>query len=33
MGLIKPTVNVYLSSRIPSTPIDPNLKGFEKMPG
>jgi hypothetical protein len=32
-GLIKPTVNVYLSSRIPSTPIDPNLKGFEKMPG
>ena len=31
--LIKPTVNVYLSSRIASTPVDPDLKGFEKMPG
>ena len=31
--LVKPAVNVYMSSRIPSTPIDPELKGFEKMPG
>ncbi len=31
--LIKPAVNVYMSSKIPSTPIDPDLKGFEKMPG
>lgn len=31
--LIKPTVNVYLSSKIASTPVDPALKGFEKMPG
>jgi hypothetical protein len=31
--LVKPGVNVYLDSRIPSTPIDPELKGFPKMPG
>lgn len=31
--LIKPGVNVYLSSKIPSTPVDPELKGFDKMPG
>ncbi len=31
--LVKPTVNVYLSSMIESTPIDPDLKGFPKMPG
>lgn len=31
--LVKPTVNVFMSSRIESTPIDPELKGFEKMPG
>jgi len=31
--LVKPAVNVYLSSKIPSTPIDPELKGFDKMPG
>jgi len=31
--LVKPAVNVYLDSRIPSTPIDPELKGFPKMPG
>lgn len=31
--LVKPGVNVYLDSRIPSTPIDPDLKGFPKMPG
>ena len=30
--LVKPAVNVYLSSRIASTPIDPDLKGFAKMP-
>ena len=31
--LVKPAVNVYLDSRIPSTPVDPALKGFPKMPG
>lgn len=31
--LVKPAANVYLSSRIPSTPVDPELKGFDKMPG
>jgi hypothetical protein len=30
---VKPGVNVYMSSRIESTPIDPNLKAFDKMPG
>jgi hypothetical protein len=32
-SLIKPGINVYLSSKIESTPIDPDLKGFPKMPG
>lgn len=31
--LVKPAVNVYLSSKIESTPVDPELKGFDKMPG
>jgi hypothetical protein len=31
--LVKPAVNVYLSSKIASTPLDPDLKGFDKMPG
>jgi hypothetical protein len=31
-GFVKPGVNVYLSSRIASTPIDMDLKGFDKMP-
>ena len=31
--LVAPTVNVYLGSKIPSTPVDPDIKGFEKMPG
>jgi len=31
--LVKPAVNVFLDSRIESTPIDPALKGFAKMPG
>jgi hypothetical protein len=30
--LVKPTVNVFLDSRIASTPIDAQLKGFPKMP-
>jgi hypothetical protein len=30
---IKPAVNVYLDSKLESTPIDPALKGFPKMPG
>jgi hypothetical protein len=32
-SLVKPAVNVYLSSKIESTPVDLDLKGFEKMPG
>ena len=32
-SLVKPGVNVYLSSKIESTPIDPDLKGFPKIPG
>ena len=31
--LVKPSVNVFLDSKIPSTPIDPELKGFPRMPG
>ncbi len=31
--LVKPAVNLYLSSKIESTPIDPDLKSFPKMPG
>lgn len=31
--LVEPAVNVYLSSKIASTPVNPDLKGFEKMPG
>ncbi len=29
--IVKPVVNVYLSSKILSTPVDPELKGFENM--
>lgn len=29
----KPKVNVYLSSKIPSTPLDPEIPGFDKLPG
>lgn len=32
-SLVKPAVNVYLDSKIESTPVDPDLKGFAKMPG
>lgn len=32
-SIVKPTANVYLDSKIDSTPIDPALKGFPKMPG
>jgi len=32
-SLVKPSVNVFLDSKIESTPIDSNLKGFPKMPG
>ena len=31
--LVKPAVNVFLDSKIASTPVDPELKGFAKMPG
>jgi hypothetical protein len=30
--LVKPVANLFLSSKIDSTPIDPNLKGFPGMP-
>jgi hypothetical protein len=30
---IKPAINVYLDSKLESTPIDPTLKGFPQMPG
>ncbi len=29
----QPKINVYVSSKIESTPLDPNVQGFEKMPG
>lgn len=32
-SLVKPSVNVFLDSKIESTPIDPNVKGFSRMPG
>ena len=32
-ALVEPAFNVYLSSRIPSTPVNPDIKGFDKMPG
>ena len=31
--LVKPAVNVYLNSKIDPTPVDPDLEGFDKMPG
>ncbi len=31
--LVKPSFNVFLDSKIASTPVDPQLKGFAKMPG
>lgn len=31
--LVKPAVNVFMDSRIPSTPIDASLKAFPGMPG
>jgi len=30
--LVKPARNVYVSSKIPSTPLDPDLPASEKMP-
>ena len=30
---VKPQANVYKSSAIPSTPLDPDLPAFDKMPG
>ena len=32
-NLVKPTATVYMESRFASTPIDPALKAFDKMPG
>jgi hypothetical protein len=29
----EPKANVYASHRLPSTPIDPKIKAFDKMPG
>ncbi len=31
--LIQPSINVYCSRALDSTPIDPETKQFEKMPG
>ena len=31
--LVKPGANVFLDSKIESTPVDPDLKGFARMPG
>lgn len=30
---VKPSINVFLDSKIESTPVDPNLNGFPRMPG
>lgn len=30
--LVKPAANLYLSSKIESTPIDPALEGYSEMP-
>lgn len=30
---IRPSVNVFLDGKIESTPIDPDLTGFPRMPG
>ena len=30
---VRPTFNVFLSSKIESTPVDPDLDGFDRMPG
>ena len=32
-SLVTPSINVYMESKIASTPIDPDLTGFPKMPG
>ena len=31
--LIKPGVNVFMDSAVPSTPVDPEAKAFPRMPG
>ena len=32
LEMIQPTINVFVSSKIPSTPMDNSLVTFEKMP-
>ena len=32
LNMIQPTINVFVSSKIPSTPMDNSLVTFEKMP-
>ena len=32
LEIIQPTINVFVSSKIPSTPLDESLTTFEKMP-
>ena len=32
LEMIQPTINVFVSSKIPSTPLDDSLVTFEKMP-
>lgn len=31
--VIQPTVNIFCSSAVPSTPVDPALKAFPRAPG
>lgn len=30
--LVKPSINIFLDSKIESTPVDPELKGFSRAP-
>ena len=32
LEMIQPTINIFVSSKIPSTPLDGSLATFEKMP-
>ncbi|MDG2065846.1 MAG: GFA family protein [SAR324 cluster bacterium] len=32
LEIIQPTLNIFVSSKIPSTPLDESLSTFEKMP-
>ena len=32
LEIIQPTINIFVSSKIPSTPLNESLSTFEKMP-